>query len=63
MNEKMKALEKYIISEIVYGHWGKKLDGCKWMYIVKYKLDDTLKLLQDHVDLVENFYTRAYEIN
>lgn len=32
MNEKMKVFEKNIIWEIVYRHWGKKLDdanGCK----------------------------------
>ena len=39
----MEALEKNKTWELVDLIVGKRLVGCKWVYIVKYRVDETLE--------------------
>lgn len=41
MNEEIKVLEKNGVWEIVERQGSKKVVGWRWIYVVKYKLDDT----------------------
>lgn len=43
MEEKMKALERNKTWEIVDLLKGKKLVGCRWVFIVKYKSDGSVE--------------------
>lgn len=61
MDEKMKALERNDTWEIVERPRGKKLVGCKWIYIFKYKSEGTLDQYQAR--LVAKRYTQIYDID
>ena len=43
MKEEMSALEKNGTWEVIPRPKGKKAVGCRWVYILKYKVDGTLK--------------------
>ena len=61
MNEELKSLKKNATWEITDLPAGKKPVRCKWVYIVKYKVDGTV----DHFKarLVAKWYTKKYGID
>lgn len=58
MNEEMESLQKNKTWEFVDCQLGKKLIGYQWIYIVKYKVDDTIE--HSKARLVEKAYTQTY---
>lgn len=58
MNEEMESLQKNKTWEFVGCQLGKKLIGFQWIYIVKYKVDDTIE--HSKARLVEKAYTQTY---
>ena len=61
MNEEMKSLQKNETWELVDRPPGKKLVGCRWVYTVKHKADDTIERFKAR--LVAKGYTQTYEID
>lgn len=61
MDEQMKALERNKTWEIVDLLKGKKLVGCRWVFIVKYKFDGSVERYK--VRLVSKGYTQSYGID
>jgi len=61
MNEEMSVLERNEIWEIVERPKDKKAVGCRWIYTVKYKSDDTLDRYK--VRLVAKGYSQTYGID
>ena len=43
MNEEMKSLQKNETWELVECPVGKKPVGCRWIYTMKYKVDDSIE--------------------
>ena len=58
MNVEMEALEKNKTWEFVDLPAGKRPVGCKWVYTVKYRADETLERYK--VRLVAKGYTQTY---
>lgn len=56
----MKALEKKGTWEIVKWQRGKKSVGCRWIYVVKHKSNDTIDFYM--AKIVTTGYTRTYGI-
>ena len=61
MNEEMKSLQKNETWELVDRPPGKKLVGCRWVYIVKHKADGTIEHFKAR--LVAKGYTQTYGID
>ncbi|RVW94721.1 Retrovirus-related Pol polyprotein from transposon TNT 1-94 [Vitis vinifera] len=61
MNEEMKSLQKNETWELVECPPGKKPIGCRWIYIVKYKADDSIERFKAR--LVAKGYTQTYGID
>ena len=61
MNEEMKSLQKNETWELVEYPPGKKPVGCRWIYTVKYKADDSIKRFKAR--LVAKWYTQTYGID
>ncbi|KAL6314842.1 hypothetical protein AAG906_029058 [Vitis piasezkii] len=61
MNEEMKSLQNKETWELVECQLGKKLVGCHWIYIVKYKADGSIERFK--AKLVAKGYTQTYEID
>ncbi|WKA12316.1 hypothetical protein VitviT2T_029713 [Vitis vinifera] len=61
MNEDMKSLQKNETWELVECPLGKKPIGCCWIYIVKYKADDSIERFKAR--LVAKRYTQTYGID
>ena len=61
MNEEMKSLQKNETWELVDHPPGKKLVGCRWVYIVKHKANGTIERFKAR--LVAKGYTQTYGID
>nr|CAN68502.1 hypothetical protein VITISV_015736 [Vitis vinifera] len=61
MNEEMKSFQKNETWELVECLSGKKPVGCRWIYIVKYKADDSIERFKSR--LVAKGYTQTYGID
>ncbi|XP_057965405.1 uncharacterized mitochondrial protein AtMg00820-like [Malania oleifera] len=61
MNEEMKSLQKNSTWEVIELPEGKKLDGCRWVFIVKYKAYGTIERFKAR--LVTKGYTQIYGID
>ncbi|RVW12231.1 Retrovirus-related Pol polyprotein from transposon RE1 [Vitis vinifera] len=61
VNEEMKSLQKNETWELVECPPGKKPVGYRWIYIVKYKVDDSIERFK--VRLVAKGYTQTYGID
>nr|CAN70109.1 hypothetical protein VITISV_001696 [Vitis vinifera] len=61
MNEEMKSLQKNETWELVECPPRKKPVGCRWIYIVKYKADDSIERFKAR--LVAKEYTQTYGID
>ncbi|RVW23388.1 Retrovirus-related Pol polyprotein from transposon TNT 1-94 [Vitis vinifera] len=61
MNVEMKALEKNKTWELVKLPAGKKPEGCKWVYTVKYRADGSIERYKAR--LVAKGYTQTYGID
>ncbi|KAL6311020.1 hypothetical protein AAG906_006922 [Vitis piasezkii] len=61
MNEEMKSLQNNETWELIECPPGKKLVGCHWIYIVKYKADGSIERFKAR--LVAKGYTQTYEID
>ncbi|KAL6318191.1 hypothetical protein AAG906_035696 [Vitis piasezkii] len=59
--EEIRALEKNGTWEVMNLPRGKKPMGCKWVFIVKYKVDDTVE--QYKARLVAKGFTQTYDID
>ena len=61
MNEEMEALQKNSTWELVPLPEGKKIVGCRWIFIVKLNLDGNIN--QYKARLVAKGYTQKYGID
>ncbi|KAL5555018.1 hypothetical protein UlMin_037254 [Ulmus minor] len=61
MDEEMKSLQKNETWELVDRPAGKKPDGCRWIYTVKYQADGTIERFKAR--LVAKGYTQTYGID
>lgn len=61
MNIGMKSLHKNKIWELVNLLLGKKPLGYRWIYMIKYKIDGTIKLFKSR--FVVKSYSKTYGIN
>ncbi|KAM1792187.1 hypothetical protein ACFX12_036067 [Malus domestica] len=61
MNEELKSLKKNATWEITDLPGGKKHVGCKWVYIVKYKVDGMVDRFKAR--LVAKRYIKKYGID
>ena len=61
MNEELQAFKKNKTWEVVDLPQGKKTVGCRWIYIIKYKVDRTIERYK--VRLVAKRYTQTYGID
>ena len=61
MNIEMEALKKNKTWELVDLFMGKRLVGCKWVYIVKYRADGTLEKYKTR--LVAKGYVQTYNMD
>ena len=61
MVEEMKALQKNSTWEMVELPMGKKIIGCKWVFLMKYKSDGTIDGYKAR--LVAKGYTQTYGID
>lgn len=61
MLEEIKALKKDKTWEFVDILRGKKIEGCKWVFIVKYKADGSIEQHKAH--LIAKGFTQSYGIN
>ena len=61
MVEEMKALAKNGTWELVDLSFGKKSIGCKWVFTVKHKADDSIERLKAW--LVAKGFTQTYDID
>ena len=61
MREKMSALEKNKICEIVERPKGKNIVDCKWIFTLKNKADGSLEIHK--AKLVAKGYTQTYEVD
>ena len=59
--EEMRVLEKNKTGEIEYLPKGKTTVRCKWVFTIKYRLDETLKRYK--VRLMAKGFTQTYDIN
>ena len=57
----MEALEKNETWELVHLPSRKKLVGCKWVYTIRYKVDETLERCK--AKLVTKGYTQTYGVD
>ena len=61
MKTEMKAFERNKTWELVELPRGKKLVGCRWVFIIKYKVDGSVK--RYNARFVAKGYTQTYGIN
>uniref|UniRef100_A0A7N2LTQ0 Reverse transcriptase Ty1/copia-type domain-containing protein n=1 Tax=Quercus lobata TaxID=97700 RepID=A0A7N2LTQ0_QUELO len=61
MNEEMKSLQKNSTWKVVELPEGKKPVGCRWVFTVKYKADETIERFKAR--LVAKVYTQTYGID
>ena len=61
MNEEIKPLNKNQTWEIVDLPKGKKIVGCKWVFVVKYNVDGSLERYKSR--LVAKGYTQTYRVD
>ena len=61
MKEEMSALEKDKIWEIVERPKGKNIVDCKWIFTLKYKVDESLE--RHKARLVAKGYTQTYGVD
>lgn len=61
MNVEMEALEKNKTWELVRLPVGKKVVGCKWVYIVKYRADESIE--RHKLQLVSEGFVQTFGID
>jgi len=58
---KRKLLRKKVLGRLLRGKLGKNPVGCRWIYIVKHKLDGTIDCYKER--LMGKGYNLTYEID